>query len=115
MVALQHAILHTISGGHEFHGLGIGDASAVSPRKSAHAVYPHRAKGMIHPGSRWRDTDCPPECHSNPAVAGENLCDSSTTGARLSLTKTCKGLGGKPFTEMPPNAPALAYGAEYHA
>jgi hypothetical protein len=24
-------------------------------------------------------------------------------------------LGGRPFTEMPPNAPALAYGAEYHA
>src|SRR5882757_256855 len=46
VVAFQHAILHTVSGGDGFHGVGAGDAPAVSPRTSAHAFYSRRETRM---------------------------------------------------------------------
>ena len=46
VVALQHAILHAVSGGNGFHDLGADDAPAVSPRESVHAFYDRRSEGM---------------------------------------------------------------------
>ena len=44
VVAFQHAILHTVSGGDGFHDLGAGHAPAVSPRTSAHAFHSRRRR-----------------------------------------------------------------------
>jgi hypothetical protein len=52
VVAFQHAILHTVSGGNGFHGVGTGDAPAVSPRTSAHPLY-YRRSPIAKTGWCW--------------------------------------------------------------
>jgi hypothetical protein len=46
LVAFQHAIHHTVSGGDGFHDLRADDAPAVPPRTSAHSFHCHRKARM---------------------------------------------------------------------
>lgn len=53
LVAFQHAIHHTVSGGDGFHDLRADDAPAVSPRTSAHAFHCRRRE-IVHIACRAR-------------------------------------------------------------
>ena len=48
VVAFQHTILHPIPGGNGIHDVGTGDASTISPRKSAHTFHSRWPKEMMH-------------------------------------------------------------------